>query len=461
MASEKTTKIRGLLILTSLIFGFFVFSASKVLAADLYLSPGKASYKIGDTFTVNAIVDSGDTAINAVSGQISFSSDKLQAVSVSNSGSIIKLWVKDPSFSNETGRVTFEGIIFNPGYKGSAGKVLSVKFKVIAAGSANISFYSAAVLANDGQGTNVLKGLSGSTIIIPDTGIKAEAPKIVETSVDETIAINSIPRAPEISSPSHGNQNLWYNNNNPEFTWDLPAGVSSISWSLDHDPSSVPSSEFTSPGTGKQFTLVDDGLWYFHLRFKNKKGWGPASYYPIKIDATLPSNLEIKESPGSTAVAYKRDFAFGACDLLSGLDHFEVRIDGGEPEEIKSIGLAVYQTPALKTGKHQMLVKAFDVAGNFVSASTEFEINRPVSGVSQSEGTRARALNLSFLHSFNFYIIVLFALLVLVLLVFIVYNRRWYLAIMQQKNTKSRRASSTVARINRQSRGAINKINKK
>ncbi len=111
-------------------------------AASLYFSPSSASYTIGEQFSVSVYVSSPDQAMNAGSGIVSFPNDKLEVTSLLKSGSIVTLWVQEPSFSNSTGKVTFEGIILNPGFTGSAGKILTINFKIKEAGSAFLIFSS-------------------------------------------------------------------------------------------------------------------------------------------------------------------------------------------------------------------------------------------------------------------------------------------------------------------------------
>ena len=139
---EKIYKsIKSLLIGGAL---FVVFSILPIAAqaASLYFSPSSGSYAVGSPITLNVYVSSADQAMNAASGVISFPSDKLEVTSLSKTGSIFTLWVQEPSFSNSVGAVNFEGIVLNPGFTGSGGKVLSITFKTKVAGNAPLTFSS-------------------------------------------------------------------------------------------------------------------------------------------------------------------------------------------------------------------------------------------------------------------------------------------------------------------------------
>ncbi len=161
-----------------------LFSAQSTLAADLNLSPSSGSYKVGDTISVRIVLSSPGQSANAVSGSLIFSKDLLTLNSVSKSGSLISLWAQEPSYSNSSGTVDLEGIMLT-GYTGSSGNILTLSFKAKAVGSANVKFSSSSVLANDGQGTNILSGVGQANFSIT----KAEAKPPVTTPVVEAPAV--------------------------------------------------------------------------------------------------------------------------------------------------------------------------------------------------------------------------------------------------------------------------------
>lgn len=184
---EKISKI----IILFFVLGFFPIS---VEAATLSFSQNNSSYTVGQTFSVNLYTSSSGQSLNAVSGVVSFPSDKLQVVSISKAGSILSLWAEEPSFSNSAGTVSFEGIVLNPGFTGANGKILVINFRAKAVGQANLRLSSGAVLANDGTGSNILTGMGTASIqispakIIESEPVKEEKPvediEPVETSVE-------------------------------------------------------------------------------------------------------------------------------------------------------------------------------------------------------------------------------------------------------------------------------------
>ena len=149
-------------LLIAVIF-FLPFIAS---AADLSFSPASGSYPAGQVFPVAVYVSSPGQAANAFSGTIHFPADKLNVSSISSSNSIVSIWVQAPSFSNATGTVTFEGIAVNPGYAGASGNLITVNFRAVSAGQADIKFSTGSVLANDGEGTNILQNFGSASYSI-------------------------------------------------------------------------------------------------------------------------------------------------------------------------------------------------------------------------------------------------------------------------------------------------------
>lgn len=161
--------------------GLFFLIAFRVEAASLSVSPNSGQYNVGSTFTINVLVSSSDQSINVVSGEISFDAAKLEVVSVTKSGSIMGLWVQEPNFSNILGTIKFEGIILNPGFLGSNGKVISIIFKAKNPGSIKLLLANVSILANDGEGTDVLDSLDHGNYTIGGETITTTKPVSVST----------------------------------------------------------------------------------------------------------------------------------------------------------------------------------------------------------------------------------------------------------------------------------------
>ncbi len=175
------------LLFVGLIIGLFPFAVS---AATLTFSPISGTYSAGSQITVNVYVSSADQSMNAVSGAISFSTKYLSVSSVSKAYSIISLWTVDPTFSASAGTVNFEGIVLNPGFIGSNGRIISITFTAKSVGNASVTFDSGSVLANDGIGTSLPTTFGSAQFVITSVSPSTNAVQLT-APVAPTISVIS------------------------------------------------------------------------------------------------------------------------------------------------------------------------------------------------------------------------------------------------------------------------------
>ncbi len=121
--------------------------------AVLYLESASGEYHLDDVFIVEVRLNTEGESINTAEVNLTFPQEILEVKDFSKGNSILTLWVKEPSFSNKTGVISFIGGI--PGgcleENGLLGKVI---FRVKEKGEAEIEFQKASrVLLNDGFGT--------------------------------------------------------------------------------------------------------------------------------------------------------------------------------------------------------------------------------------------------------------------------------------------------------------------
>ena len=365
------------------VFLFAFFGVKAAPAATLYFSPASGSYEVGQSFSVNVYVSSSDQAMNAASGALSFSRENLEVVSLSKSSSIISLWVQEPSFSNSTGTINFEGIVLNPGFTGQSGKVATITFKAKAVGSASLVFSSGAVLANDGKGTNILASLgSGSYTVtgktaVPEKTIETKTPEITkptpkkeellkEEKPSEVLEINK----PQISSPTHPDQTVWYSNNKATFKWEIPYGTTGVSILLDDKPASNPGPTSDGLFSTRDYEDLGDGISYLHLKLKDKSDWSEIGNFKVLVDTTppLPFEVILDREEGTTEQVLR----FETTDATSGIDRYEVKI--GNQDFVVKPEDGSLKAPSLPAGKYTAIVKAIDKAGNETLAFADFTI---------------------------------------------------------------------------------------
>jgi hypothetical protein len=349
-----------------LVLGLF-FPASFAFAATLYFNPSSGNFTVGNILTTSVLVNTQGESINNSDAVINFPTDLLEVVSVSKSGSIFSLWVEEPAFSNSAGTISFNGGLPTPGFNGAAGEIINIVFRVKKAGSASVIFSSAAVRANDGYGTDILKNKAQAQFNLISS---AElSPPIVSPPITA-----GVPAAPEISSPTHPDPNKWYALKDAKFTWPLSSDITGSRLLVGRIPTAVPTITYIPPISSREVTDLEDGIWYFSVQLRNSAGWGAISRFRFQIDTERPERFEIIKVRRDDLTEPRAKFIFDASDKTSGIDYYEVRINNEDPQVWRDDGSHTYETSNLQPGKYILLAKAIDKTGNSLSNSVEFTI---------------------------------------------------------------------------------------
>ncbi|MFA5127867.1 MAG: cohesin domain-containing protein [Patescibacteria group bacterium] len=181
MRIASINQLSRLFFVMAIFCGALIFT-NTVSAASLYFSPSAKTYHVGNSFQVSAYVSTAD-AMNACEAIIDYPSNLLEATSVSTKSSIFSLMVENASFSSTNGTARFSGVVLNPGYTGTGGRLITINFRAKAVGEAVLTFTSAQVLANDGAGTDILSSRGSAKITILE---KIEEPIIEKPTVPVT-----------------------------------------------------------------------------------------------------------------------------------------------------------------------------------------------------------------------------------------------------------------------------------
>ena len=331
-------------------------------AASLDISPSNITTNVGGTVTETVFVSSADQAMNAVSGTISFPADLVQVVSISKANSVLSLWVQDPTFSNTDGTISFSGVVPNPGYIGSYGEIFSIKFRGKHSGTANVIFKPSLseVLANDGNGTDILNKTGAASI-----SVNAAAPSQPSSQTTEDLTAH-------ITSSTHPDQTQWYKLPHAVFDWTNSQGVSAVRIGYDRDADGKPNVLYSTPISHKELDFAD-GIWYLHVQERNSNGWGPIASYRVQVDTVSPLPFSITFAYSTTTESGTVAAQFTATDELSGIDHYQVSVDGNDFSVTADEGNRQY-TLSASSGAHMLLVSAYDKAGNVTTENNRFAI---------------------------------------------------------------------------------------
>lgn len=377
---KQSIFLRTIIQLSTLAFFVLIPQAAAAANASLFLFPPSGAYAVGDVFNVYVKIDSGDNPVNAADGAITFNPAELEAVSISKTGSFFTLWTKDPAFSNTAGKIEFGGGT-QTAFTGTNGTVIAVKFKSKVSTTSQVNFSSGSVLAADGLGTNVLGPMNGGVYTFSTKNAGADIIEIdesgqISTARQEPAPQDGTPAAPIIVSSTHPEPDQWYAKSEIQFSWTLPSAITGIRAALDNNLVSAPIFNYNTKTAEKKFTDLADGIWYMHLQFKNQNGWGSVGHRKALIDTAPPENFSItvdnENDPANPTPLLK----FLTRDAGSGIAEYEIKIDQDEPRKIAGAGIEKdpYRLPALSPGKHTIIIKAVDFAGNSTLAMAEVKI---------------------------------------------------------------------------------------
>jgi hypothetical protein len=187
---------------SALIFVLCLLLPFSVNSAILYLEPSQGEYHQGDTFIVEARIDTEGECINTVKTIVGFPKEILEAKDFSTGNSILTLWLQTPEINQKEGLISFIGGIPGgfcgplPGEPEKPNLLGRIIFRVVPRdvprGLAEISFKEdSQVLLNDGFGTPAKLTLKEAIFtILPE---KAEIPK---EEWQEKLAKDDIPPEP-------------------------------------------------------------------------------------------------------------------------------------------------------------------------------------------------------------------------------------------------------------------------
>lgn len=349
--------IRRFGIMMLLVAGAMFGLAHRSLAATLSVAPSSGTYTVGQSFTVSVKVNAAGQAINASEGTVTWTSSALSLKGVSTSGSIFQFWAVQPSGSDASGRAIFSGGLPSPGYSGSGGTIAKLTFTAKAAGSATVKITGGKVLANDGQGTDVLTGQGQGSYTLKAASATPAAEPSLPNRPTPTITVAEFP-----------DQSSWYRGDRATLAFSRPAGLEGVSYVLDQQAGTVPPETVKAVSGSAALPLPSDGLWYIHLRGKYSSGWSSTAHYILRRDATPPEPFILtlnRTGPDDPAP----QLIWSTTDAASGVASSSLSLDGAAAQTVSSPAVLTID----QAGHHRVVVTATDQAGNSTTASLEFD----------------------------------------------------------------------------------------
>lgn len=352
-------------VIVFLCFILYIISFIFADAAIISLSPSSGAFTVGSTFDISLFLNTQGKSVNAVQVYIKFPSDKLQLVSPKISQSIINIWSNQPKLDNKTGVIELEGIIPG-GINTSDGLVTKLTFRVKSVGSAIVKFLDKSrVLLNDGFGTDALEQTQNSiyNLVLPP------------------------PLGPIVVSETHPDQSRWYSNPNVILKWASESDVDDYSYILNNEPIDVPDDISDGVKNSVIYKNIGDGVYYFHIKSLRNGSWGGTTHFSINVDSLPPAEFSIEVSPSERSTSKQPIIQFMTTDNFSGFDHYELKIiplqsiKSSEEEENQKFFIEVespYLSPMLELGSYDIIIRAYDKAGNYRETIKHLNIVNPL-----------------------------------------------------------------------------------
>jgi len=198
-----------------------------------------------------------------------------------------------------------------------------------------------------------------------------EEPEQPKKIIREPLAAEELPEKPEIQTPLYPDQSRWYNHLGEVIAlWNLPLDTTEIETKLSKTRDKNLGNIETELFTGKSFGILEEGIWHIRVQFRNNIGWGDFSYYKISLDTTPPLPFEVKIDNKVTDNPIP-EIEYETQDSLSGISHSLIFINGKDPILTTT---TISKLPPQPPGKHNVLVRVFDLAGNSIEDDLDFEI---------------------------------------------------------------------------------------
>lgn len=250
-------------------------------------------------------------------------------------------------------------------YPNGTVKTATISLKARQEGTAVLTLLSGSEAYSAGEPSSpslsTLRIRIGAATLLPVLGLPEtiKGPNVTEAA-KETVTLFSL---------THPDTDLWYSNPNIEVGWRTEKPVASVSASFDQSPDAT--SYHAIPGATAKFTATSDGLWYVHLIIVYQdKTFGRADML-FRYDGTPPRPIAPVVEQTDVSAKIQNRLVFGTVDETSGIDHYDVILDG---QRVTSTVLMAYPLKNQTAGPHEAEVIAFDRAGNFTSGKTSYRI---------------------------------------------------------------------------------------
>lgn len=182
------------------IVGLIVLPLTRDSVADMRIEPVSKTLTIGETFTVDVVVESS-VPVNVFAGKLLFDNETLAVLSISYNTSIADLWAEEPWYSNGDGTVRFIGGTTHPGGFVGTDTLLSITFSTIKEGAGTLTIQDAQILQHDGLGTmaTLAQPIDAIFTVEPDATTTPRTNLVTEPTHSSSYSVVENPPSPDLN----------------------------------------------------------------------------------------------------------------------------------------------------------------------------------------------------------------------------------------------------------------------
>jgi hypothetical protein len=281
---------------TIMVLTFYTISVLYSSAATLYGLVSYPSIDVGGETRITWYLDTQGKSVNVIDGTLNFSTSTILVRDITLGNSLVSLWITKPTYSKESGLLTFTGGIPS-GIKGIF-PIFETTLEGVKEGSGLISIFpNSNVVLSDGNAT-------------------------VDSLLFPTLQINVNKSKPTIlTSNTHPDRNVWYTVNN--LTVSIPKDYQKYEYSFGNESSTALDKHLAIPQSG----VIDrndlpDGTYYLELYSASTSKL--VDSHSFHIDKTPPESFIPSISSDETIFNGKDFISFTTVDKMSGVDKYVV-----------------------------------------------------------------------------------------------------------------------------------------
>ncbi len=193
------------------------------------------------------------------------------------------------------------------------------------------------------------------------------------------VRVDTLADPPWVESPTHPDENRWFNKRRAVVAWKDPidfSGIEGYYYNIDQAPDTTPTAAMGlyTQERSVSFEVAKDGVWYFHIVSKDKAGnvGKRAAHLALRVDTVVETpkvSSRTHPDPEAWASSPLAVITFQPPEDLSGVAAYLYQLTEDEsaafdPAKAHRVTQTTLELPLPHDGIHHLMVSCEDAAGN-------------------------------------------------------------------------------------------------